>query len=89
MKSQNSSYLYKFVNLVAFTSFVFLLVFSFTASSVETPFEYESDKIEPGTMYYYKLFANSQASRPKKKQFYYIKSSGKQFTTIKVLNIEL
>lgn len=52
------------------------------------PFNYEPDKLEPGTMYRYELFTSENASRPARKLFYYIKSSENKATTIKVLNIE-
>lgn len=83
MKLQITSCLYKFVNLVTFISFVFLLLFSFTASSVETPFNYDPDKIEPGTMYVYELSDNPDNFQPDVKSYYYVRSLEE-----KILHIE-
>ncbi len=65
-----------------------LLPLNFTLRAAETPFNYDPEKIEPGTMYCYKLFTSPDASRPARKLFYYIGSSGEKSSTIEVLNLE-
>lgn len=65
-----------------------LLALNPIVRAAETPFNYDPDKIEPGTMYCYKLYTSSDATQPARKLFYYIRSSGRKSSTIEVLNLE-
>lgn len=62
-----------------------LLTTSITASAQQTPFNYDSDKIEPGTMYVYQLSTNPGKFEAKQTKKVFFKHSNKKYLTIESL----
>lgn len=65
IKLHSNSNLCKVANRDAIAGFVFLMAFSFIANGGETPFEYESSKIDPEEMHAYQISTNPDKFRPR------------------------
>lgn len=62
------------LTLTFFCVFILLVMLpiGLTGSAQQTPFKFDSDKIEPGTLYTYELYASSKDSNPDRKNYYFI-----------------
>lgn len=72
--------LFPFLGLI-----LILLTISISVTAQQTPFEYDSDKIEPGTMYVYQFSTNPDKFEAKQTKKVYFKHSNKKYLEIESL----